>query len=195
MNERRRFLQVLGGGVAAIGAGCGSNVANTGGSGGGGGQGGAGTTSSTTDGTTSSTTDSTTTTTTSATTSTTSGNMGCETMPTGKKLGMPSEYMDGLNILQGQKVIIGKDSGGYYALTAICTHSSCNMDAQGKLTTSGGQQVIRCTCHGSEFFGDGSVAQGPAGKPLKAYALALGCDGFLYVDTATVVPSAQRLVT
>ena len=36
-------------------------------------------------------------------------------------------------------------------------------------------------------------ASAPA-KPLPAYALALGCDGQLYADTLTKVPSSTRLV-
>jgi cytochrome b6-f complex iron-sulfur subunit len=89
-------------------------------------------------------------------------------------------------------VLIGRDTGGLYALTAICTHQQCNMDSDpmGTITAMGG---ITCACHGSVFTSTGAVEMGPATKPLVAYALALGCDGFLYVDTTTPVANTVRL--
>jgi cytochrome b6-f complex iron-sulfur subunit len=86
-------------------------------------------------------------------------------------------------------VLIGRDANGVYALTAICTHQGCNMDGLGTISANG----ITCGCHGSRFSNTGTVQAGPATSPLRAFSLELGCDGFLYVDTRTVVPNTQRL--
>jgi Rieske Fe-S protein len=186
---------MIGGSVVAMGVGCGDNVSGTStGTGGGGGAGG-GTTSST-DATTSSTTSTTASTTSSTTSTTSTGGGNCEPNPVGTKLGKPSDYMNnGLHIVPGSKVLVGRDANGLYALTSLCTHQFCNMDSSqfGQPVGTIFSKGIVCNCHGSEFGVDGSVIAGPAIKPLKAFALALGCDGYLYADTATVVPNTQRL--
>jgi Rieske Fe-S protein len=118
--------------------------------------------------------------------------------PVGTKLGKPGDYAaHGLHILPGKSVLIGRDAGGLYALTSICTHKQCNLDSTGlgAIITTGGQSVgIQCACHGSRFDNTGAVTHGPATKPLQAFALSLGCDAYLYVDTGTVVPSTTRLL-
>jgi Rieske Fe-S protein len=130
----------------------------------------------------------------SSSTSTTSSSSGstCTSVPAGTKLGKPTDYAaNGLHILAGQSVLIGRDANGLYALTAICTHQGCNMDGNPMGTVSA--NGITCNCHGSRFSTTGAVVGGPATQSLRAFALALGCDGFLYVDTTKVVPSTQRL--
>ena len=142
MNERRRFLQVLGGTMAAYGAGCGSvnGVGTTGGAGGAG-TGGAGTTSTTT-GTTTSTTTGMTTATNTTTSSSSGGNCGgggasskgmnndfCGSNAGVFAIGKPSDYAgDGLHQVQsGQaNVLVGRDSGGLYAMSSLCTHNCCD---------------------------------------------------------------------
>ena len=62
-----------------------------------------------------------------------------------------------------QIVVTQPTAGEFKAFTATCTHQGClvNRVANG---------VIKCPCHGSEFaIGDGSVAHGPASRPLKEY--------------------------
>jgi cytochrome b6-f complex iron-sulfur subunit len=178
---RRRFLHVLGAAAAGLVTGCTSAVESSspssssaasgaGGSGGigagAGGSGGAGTTTMASSG------------------------AGC-TLPPGIAVGAPGDFAtDGLHKVSGTKVLIGRDAGGLYALSAICTHQSCNLNAKGTIQATG----VHCNCHGSSFDDLGNVTQGPATKPLPAYALALGCDGQLYADTLTKVPSSTRLV-
>jgi Rieske Fe-S protein len=196
MNERRRFLHVIGSGAMAVGmnsAGCSAARTAPGGAGsggGGGGAGGSGTGGSGTGGvkTTSSST-------TTATTSTSTG-AGCEMSPAGEEIGQPTDYAsDGLHIVTDKSVLIGRDAGGLYALTAICTHQGCDMASSSSWGPDGqisGSDII-CNCHGSTFSATGAVVQGPAQQPLHALALALGCDGFLYVDTTKTVANTVRL--
>ena len=51
-----------------------------------------------------------------------------------------------------------------------------------------------CLCHDSTFGPTGAVVSGPAHTALRAYALALGCDGYLYVNKAKTVASTVRLM-
>jgi Rieske Fe-S protein len=194
MNERRRFLQVVSGGVAALGVGCTATVTTYGppdqGSGAGGtGAGGSGTAGSGGGGSGAGGSGG----------SGTTGTASCQNTPAGTQIGMPSDYAAvGLHIVTNTGFLIGRDAGGLYALTALCTHQSCDMSATdsfgpfGKI--SGGNQDVTCLCHGSVFGPTGGVLHGPATKPLRAFALALGCDGHLYVNKAQVVATTVRLL-
>lgn len=190
MQERRRFLQVLSGSMMAAGVGCtaptGSGnggqggTAATGGSGGSAGSG----------GDTGSTTTSTTSTSSSTTSSTTTGS-GC-TDPQGTNVGMPSQYAtNGLHKVPGTKILIGRDDGGLFARTSLCTHMGCNLNVQGVLLPAG----MHCNCHGGEFDATGKATKAPATGALKAYSLALACDGSLLVDVTKTVTAETRLVT
>ena len=188
MNERRRFLQVVGSGVVAVGTGCSATVqgnptgSGAGGSGAGGsGAGGSGAGGMGTGGTTTTT------------------NPACTMNPPGTKAGKPTDYTaHGLHIVTNSGFLVGHDAGGFYALSAVCTHQFCDMsavDAQGPFgqITAAGMDIV-CLCHGSQFGPTGGVVQGPAHTALKAYALALGCDGFLYVNKAQTVAATVRLM-
>ncbi len=187
MNNRRRFLHVLGATTAAAALpACGSDTTSgtgttgEGGAGGGGagGAGGAGGGASTTGSTAS------------ATSSTGTG--GCPTIPMGSVVGLPADFAaEGLHLVPGTKVLIGRDAKGLYALTSVCTHEFCDMDEKNMGTVSA--LGITCNCHGSKFDLLGAVVKGPAVKPLKAYAMALDCDGKIYVDKTTVVAITERL--
>ncbi|WP_037571795.1 Rieske (2Fe-2S) protein [Phaeacidiphilus oryzae] len=74
----------------------------------------------------------------------------------------------GGRIFAGQKVVVTQPSKGEYkAFSAVCTHQGCTVNE-----VSGG--VISCPCHGSQFkVADGSVANGPATKPLPPVKVAV----------------------
>jgi Rieske Fe-S protein len=102
---------------------------------------------------------------------------------------MPSAFPDGLSKVPGTTFLIGRDADGIYAMSAICTHQSCNMNKFGSMSSAG----VRCVCHMSEFALDGSVTVGPAMVALNHFAVGLGCDGTIRVDTMTIVDKATRL--
>jgi Rieske Fe-S protein len=105
---------------------------------------------------------------------------------------MPSAYAtDGLHKVSGTTVLIGRDAGGLFARSSLCTHNSCNLNSQGKLLPGGG---MHCNCHGAEYDALGNVTQGPASNPLKSFQLTLECDGNLWVDKTKQVPADQRLM-
>jgi Rieske Fe-S protein len=96
----------------------------------------------------------------------------------------------GLYKIAGTTFLIGRDAGGMYAMSSLCTHQQCNLNTKGAIFNGG----IHCNCHGAEFDNNGAVTNGPAINPLKHYQLTLECDGNLWVDKAIVVASDQRLM-
>lgn len=50
---------------------------------------------------------------------------------------------------------------GIVALNSMCTHQGCSVEWK--------DDLLACPCHGSKFNPDGTVAEGPAAKPLGTY--------------------------
>ncbi|MER7108990.1 Rieske (2Fe-2S) protein [Streptomyces sp. NPDC000229] len=69
----------------------------------------------------------------------------------------------GGRILKERKVVVTQpQEGEFKAFSAVCTHQGCIV-----ATVEDG--TINCACHGSRFrIADGSVARGPATRPLPA---------------------------
>jgi Rieske Fe-S protein len=69
-------------------------------------------------------------------------------------------------ILSAQSVVVTQPTAGTFkAFDTTCTHQGCTVNE-----VAGG--TINCPCHGSKFnVADGSVANGPAKKPLPAKAV------------------------
>ncbi|GGW05033.1 hypothetical protein GCM10010230_43770 [Streptomyces narbonensis] len=59
-------------------------------------------------------------------------------------------------------VVTQPAAGEFKAFSAVCTHQGC-------LVNKVANGTIDCPCHGSKFrIADGSVAAGPAPRPLPA---------------------------
>ena len=69
----------------------------------------------------------------------------------------------GGKIFESEGVVVTQPvAGRFVGLSAVCTHAGCTV-----ASVSGG--TINCACHGSQFrIADGSVARGPAARPLPA---------------------------
>ncbi len=78
----------------------------------------------------------------------------------------------GSGVIVDDIVITQPLAGEFTGLSAVCTHKGCNVDrvADG---------VIVCPCHGSKFNLDGTVANGPATKPLEAKAIVVQGDSIV----------------
>jgi len=61
-----------------------------------------------------------------------------------------------------------------FALSAICTHRKCKLDAEPDKT-------FYCPCHGSTFDANGHVTKGPARRDLPVLATSIDENGRLLV--------------
>ncbi len=88
---------------------------------------------------------------------------------------------------QEQVYIVRTKEGGFYAVSAVCTHLGCitqwKEDAR----------QIQCPCHGSKFEPNGKKIEGPAPRPLPHFAITLTADGELLVDKLQIVKPDQVL--
>lgn len=55
------------------------------------------------------------------------------------------------------------DSNEIMALSTVCTHKGCEVRVM--------PNSFECPCHGSAYRTDGSVAEGPAARPLQRFAV------------------------
>ncbi|MBS1696435.1 MAG: Rieske (2Fe-2S) protein [Actinobacteria bacterium] len=78
-----------------------------------------------------------------------------------KTLAKTADVPVGSGIIVDDIVVTQPVAGQFKGLSATCTHKGCalNQVADG---------TIDCPCHGSKFNLDGTVANGPADKPLPA---------------------------
>jgi cytochrome b6-f complex iron-sulfur subunit len=84
----------------------------------------------------------------------------------------------------GHSVALFRDEDGVYAISRVCTHLGCIV----KPTAEG----FECPCHGSRFTGNGSVAKGPAPRPLS-WVKVSGSAGNYVVDEDVVVPAGTKV--
>ena len=100
--------------------------------------------------------------------------------------GPPEAFPKGkLTPLPREPVLIGRDDGGLFAISAICTHLGC--------TVLEGDEGLACPCHGSRFSADGANLSGPAPRPLPHLALTLNDEGLIEVDLSQAVADHFRL--
>ncbi|MFI6854906.1 Rieske (2Fe-2S) protein [Streptomyces sp. NPDC050416] len=82
----------------------------------------------------------------------------------GQELASTDEIpVGGGKIFKEEEVVVTQpEQGQFKAFSAICTHQRCTV-------ASVSDGTINCVCHGSKFrIADGSVAHGPATRPLPA---------------------------
>jgi len=81
--------------------------------------------------------------------------------PAGKALAKTADVPVGSGVIVGEVVVTQPTAGVFKGFSAKCTHKGCLVDKVADGT-------IDCPCHGSKFNLDGTVAHGPAAKPLEA---------------------------
>ncbi|MEN4450235.1 Rieske (2Fe-2S) protein [Mycobacterium sp. SM3041] len=78
----------------------------------------------------------------------------------------------GSGVIVGEVVVTQPTAGVFKGMSAICTHQGCTVSE----IVDG---TIKCPCHGSKFNLDGTVAQGPAKKPLEAKTVTVQGDSIV----------------
>jgi Rieske Fe-S protein len=80
--------------------------------------------------------------------------------PAAKALAKTTDVPVGSGVIVGEIVLTQPSAGVFKGFSAKCTHKGCLVDKVADGT-------IDCPCHGSKFNLDGTVAKGPADKPLE----------------------------
>lgn len=78
----------------------------------------------------------------------------------------------GGTVLKEAKLVVTQPTAGSFrCFSAVCTHQGC-------LVNKVADGTIDCPCHGSKFqVADGSVAQGPATRPLEEKQIKVAPNG------------------
>ena len=99
--------------------------------------------------------------------------------PSAFKAGFPEDFVVGEvneKYKDDFRVWIVRETDGFYALSAICTHLGCTprwLPAESK---------FKCPCHGSGYHKDGINFEGPTPRPLERLRITLDDDGQILVD-------------
>jgi Rieske Fe-S protein len=75
-----------------------------------------------------------------------------------RRVTIPADLQQDVTFVED--LIVCRTAGGVRVMSARCTHLGCQISRQA-------DGVLVCPCHGSRFRLDGSVAQGPAARPLE----------------------------
>jgi Rieske Fe-S protein len=94
-------------------------------------------------------------------------------------LNTPQHFSNG-----GNDILVIKDSGGIYALTALCPHAGCVVKQQ--------SSQLYCPCHGATFDMNGQNPTSPAKSPLDHYSVCVDGSGTVWVDDSKTVSSTTR---
>jgi Rieske Fe-S protein len=98
--------------------------------------------------------------------------------------------MDSLRPVERQRLAVGRDRGGIWALSLTCRHLGCPIndpDEPGIIGFAG----LMCPCHGSRYDRDGLVLTGPSEQDLHNYAVSVE-DGRVLVDVTELVALGTR---
>lgn len=71
--------------------------------------------------------------------------------------------------------VLALETGGYAALSPVCTHQGCTVDVQSR--------YLVCPCHGSTYTREGEVVRGPAPLPLRRFPVRVEAEDVLVVAT------------
>ncbi len=99
--------------------------------------------------------------------------------PSAFKAGFPDDFIIGEvseKYKDDNRVWIIRESEGFYALSAICTHLGCTprwLESDNK---------FKCPCHGSGYRKSGVNFEGPAPRPLERLSITLADDGQILID-------------
>ena len=99
-------------------------------------------------------------------------------------LGLDKFALNSLTFVPQARAWLGRDDGGFYAISAICPHLGCTLQQ----AATG----FQCPCHGSRFNQRGALLNGPAATPMSYLAVRLQ-DNQLIIDVTQTVSPETRL--
>ncbi len=110
--------------------------------------------------------------------------------PTGPvSAGKVSDFGVGyLGFLANQALLVGRDAGGFYCLSAFCSFDDVDMSVDGELTGAG----LTCDGCNSLFDRNGAVKRSPATRPLDHFLVTIDGNGEVIVDPSKPVDIAAR---
>jgi Rieske Fe-S protein len=89
-----------------------------------------------------------------------------------KAIAKTADVPVGSGIIVDKVVVTQPSAGVFKGFSSTCTHAGCEVN---KIADG----TIDCPCHGSKFNLDGSVAHGPAAKPLTPEAVTVQGDSII----------------
>jgi nitrite reductase/ring-hydroxylating ferredoxin subunit len=92
--------------------------------------------------------------------------------PAAKSIAKTADVPVGSGVIVNDIVVTQPSAGVFKGFSAKCTHKGCMVDKVADGT-------IDCPCHGSKFNLDGTVAKGPADKPLAAENISVQGDSIV----------------
>ena len=97
---------------------------------------------------------------------------GTAAAPAANVIAKTADVPVGSGVIVDKVVVTQPTAGVFKGFSSTCTHKGCTVD---KIADG----TIDCPCHGSKFNLDGSVANGPAEKPLEVQAIAVDGDSIV----------------
>ncbi|MEG8180313.1 Rieske (2Fe-2S) protein [Nocardia terpenica] len=98
--------------------------------------------------------------------------IGATQQPGSNPLTTTEDMPVGGGVIVGDTVVTQPAAGTFLGFSAVCTHMGCTVG-------SVADGLIICPCHGSRFHLDGTVAQGPAARPLDTRRIRVDGDRIL----------------
>jgi Rieske Fe-S protein len=92
--------------------------------------------------------------------------------PAGNAIAKTADVPVGSGLIVDKVVVTQPSAGVFKGFSATCTHAGCTVN---KIADG----TIDCPCHGSKFNLDGSVANGPATKPLEVKTVTVEGDSIV----------------
>lgn len=97
---------------------------------------------------------------------------GTAAAPAANVIAKTADVPVGSGVIVDKVVVTQPTAGVFKGFSSTCTHKGCTVD---KIADG----TIDCPCHGSKFNLDGTVANGPADKPLEAQAVTVQGDSIV----------------